>query len=47
MENRKALVIGATGLIGRSLVFELLKSEAYSEVIVLTRRDLVIKHSKL
>jgi uncharacterized protein YbjT (DUF2867 family) len=47
MENRKALVIGATGLIGRSLVFELLKSDAYSEVIVLTRRDLVIKHSKL
>jgi len=47
MENRKALVIGATGLIGRGLVFELLKSEAYSEVVVLTRRDLVIKHSKL
>jgi uncharacterized protein YbjT (DUF2867 family) len=47
MEKRKALVIGATGLIGRSLVFELLKSEAYEEVIVLTRKDLVIKHSKL
>ncbi|MCG9879951.1 MAG: NAD(P)H-binding protein [Bacteroidia bacterium] len=47
MLERKALVIGATGLIGRGLVFELLKSESYSEVVVLSRRDLVIKHPKL
>lgn len=45
--TRKALVIGATGLIGRNLVFELLKSPQYSQVTVLTRRDLVIKHDKL
>lgn len=47
MEQRKALVIGATGLIGRNLVFEILKTENYTELIVLTRRDLVIKHPKL
>jgi uncharacterized protein YbjT (DUF2867 family) len=44
---KKALVIGATGLIGRNLVFELLKSTHYSKVTVLARRDLVIKHDKL
>ncbi len=45
--ERKALVIGATGLIGRNLVFELLKSAQYSKVTVFARRDLVIKHEKL
>ncbi len=44
---RKALVVGATGLIGRNLVFELLKSNEYDLVVVLTRKDMVIKHSKL
>lgn len=44
---RKALVIGATGLIGRHLVFELLKSSAYEKVVVLVRKDMVIKHAKL
>ena len=44
---KTALVIGATGLIGRNLVFELLKSPHFSKVIVLTRRDIVIKHDKL
>ncbi|MDZ4667647.1 MAG: NAD(P)H-binding protein [bacterium] len=47
IQHKKALVIGATGLIGRSLVFELLKSPIYSQVTVLARRDLVIKHEKL
>jgi uncharacterized protein YbjT (DUF2867 family) len=41
-----ALVIGATGLIGRNLVFELLKNPNYTQVIVLVRRDMVIKHEK-
>ncbi|MDP1725317.1 MAG: oxidoreductase [Bacteroidota bacterium] len=44
---RKALVIGATGLIGRNLVFELLKSNIYEKVVVLVRKDMVIKHAKL
>ncbi len=44
--QKTALVIGATGLIGRNLVFELLKSPHYSQVTVLVRRDMVIKHEK-
>ncbi|MBC7381527.1 MAG: NAD(P)H-binding protein [Bacteroidia bacterium] len=44
---RKALVIGATGLIGRSLVYELLKSNEYDKVVVMARKDLVIRHTKL
>ncbi len=43
---KKALVIGASGLVGRNLVFELLKSPSYGKVVVLTRKDLVIKHEK-
>ena len=44
---KKALVIGASGLIGRNLVFELLKSNLYEKVIVIARKDLIIKHAKL
>jgi uncharacterized protein YbjT (DUF2867 family) len=44
---KTALVIGATGLIGRSLVFELLKSPHFSKVTVLVRRNIEIKHDKL
>lgn len=45
--GRTALVIGASGLIGRNLVFELLKNKEYTKVTVLVRRDMVIKHDKL
>lgn len=45
--SRSALVIGASGLIGRNLVFELLKNNKYAKVTVLVRRDMVIKHEKL
>lgn len=45
--GKSALIIGATGLIGRSLVFELLKSKEYAKVTVFVRRDMVIKHEKL
>ncbi|MFN4082959.1 MAG: NAD-dependent epimerase/dehydratase family protein [Bacteroidia bacterium] len=44
---RTALVIGATGLVGKALVYELLKNNEYLKVIILTRKDLVIKHHKL
>jgi uncharacterized protein YbjT (DUF2867 family) len=44
--GKTALVIGATGLIGRNLVFELLKNSSYTDVKVLVRRDMVIKHDK-
>lgn len=44
--SKTALIIGASGLIGRNLVFELLKNPVYTKVTVLVRRDMVIKHDK-
>ena len=44
---KKALVIGATGLIGKQLVDSLLKSDRYKEVRVLVRKSLKNPHPKL
>lgn len=44
---KKALVIGATGAVGRDLVDILLKGERYSSVATFARRDLGIRHEKL
>ncbi len=44
---KKALVIGATGAVGRDLVDILLKDERYSSVTAFTRRDIGIRHEKL
>jgi len=44
---KTALVIGATGLIGRQLVELLLADNRYTTVIALTRKPLSLKHSKL
>lgn len=46
MKNKTAVVIGATGLIGRHLVDELLASAHFSHVIALTRKPLVIDCEK-
>tara|TARA_B110000046_G_scaffold185252_1_gene226204 strand:+ start:613 stop:1260 length:648 start_codon:yes stop_codon:yes gene_type:complete len=43
----KAILIGATGLIGRALLHELLQDDAYSEIKVLTRRATGVEHAKL
>lgn len=43
----KAILIGATGLIGRALLNELLLDDSYTEVHVLTRRSTGVKHDKL
>ncbi|WFR63251.1 oxidoreductase [Paenibacillus amylolyticus] len=45
--ERKAMVIGATGLVGELLVHKLLEHPAYSLVRVLVRRPLALQHSKL
>lgn len=45
--NKTALVVGATGLIGSTLVEYLLNENYYRKVIVLTRRTLSIQHPKL
>lgn len=44
---RRALVVGATGLVGQHLVDQLLKVANYSEVRVLVRNPLGKKHPKL
>ncbi|WP_212958138.1 oxidoreductase [Paenibacillus albilobatus] len=43
----QALVLGATGLVGGELLGELLRSEAYESVGVLTRQPLGVRHPKL
>jgi uncharacterized protein YbjT (DUF2867 family) len=45
--TKTALVIGATGLIGRALVSQLLAEKDVGKVIALTRRPLDIQHKKL
>lgn len=44
---RSALVVGATGLVGSSLVKLLCESEEYAAVNVISRRPLDFKHPKL
>lgn len=45
--DRKAVVVGATGLVGDYVVQELLVQKEYSQVMVLDRRPLEITHPKL
>jgi len=44
---KRALVLGATGLVGGYCLKELLNSDEYGEIIVLARRSLPIEHKKL
>ena len=45
--TKKALLIGATGLVGKSLLYQLINDQRYSEVVALVRRPLLIAHPKL
>lgn len=45
--NKTALVVGATGLIGRCCVQQLLADAYYQQVMVLVRRPLPMQHPKL
>lgn len=45
--SKKALIIGATGLVGSHLLQELLNNPHFSEVVVLGRRSTHISHEKL
>jgi len=47
MEQKTAIIAGASGLIGRSLIQLLLNSNDYGQVIALVRKPLGIKHDKL
>lgn len=42
-----ALVAGATGLVGKQLINELIANNIYEKIIVLARRELSISHPKL
>ncbi|MCF2443156.1 oxidoreductase [Dyadobacter sp. CY345] len=44
---KTALLIGATGLVGKQVLQNLLNSEDYGEVKILTRRDTGVRHQKL
>lgn len=45
--DRTAVVLGATGLVGAELVQQLLNDPAYSQVVTLGRRDVELAHAKL
>lgn len=45
--SKKALVLGASGLVGSQLIRQLLESDQYDQVVSLARRDLDLKHPKL
>lgn len=45
--GKKALIVGATGLIGREVLAELLKDEQYEAVYAIVRRPLAFSHPKL
>ena len=44
---KTAIIIGATGLVGSTLVEQILENFAYSKVVLLLRKPLNISHSKL
>lgn len=43
----KAIIIGATGAVGKDLVELLIKNDQFTEVLVFVRRDFPIKHPKI
>lgn len=45
--TKTALVVGATGLVGSSLLFQLLNDSRYGRVVSLVRRSMHLKHPKL
>ena len=47
MEQRTAIVIGATGLVGHELVQQLLQDQRFVRVVVLGRRNSGFVHARL
>ena len=47
MENKTALIVGATGLVGRQVLDVLLKNDYYSEVLVVCRRSVGVKDNRI
>jgi len=47
MEKRNALIAGATGLVGSSLLKQLLADDQYEKVVIITRKSIETKNPKL
>ncbi len=47
MKERRAVLIGATGLVGNALLRHLLSVDLYDAVLALVRRDLNVEHERL
>lgn len=47
MNNKTAILLGASGLVGSFLLDILLNSEEYRSVIIFVRKEIGLKHSKL
>lgn len=47
MTTKKALVLGATGLIGQAVTEQLLADSRYGQVVAFSRRELLLSHPKL
>lgn len=47
MNNKTAILLGASGLVGSFLLDVLLNSEEYSSVVIFVRKEIGRKHSKL
>ena len=47
MEKRNALIAGASGLVGSSLLNQLLTNDLYENIVVIVRKPLEINHPKL
>ncbi len=47
MAKKKALILGATGLIGQAVLTQLLADERYEQVVAFSRRELSTVHPKL
>ncbi len=45
--EKTALLVGATGLVGRALLAQLLDAEDYAQVITLSRRRIDLQHARL
>ncbi|MDO9256462.1 MAG: oxidoreductase [Bacteroidales bacterium] len=47
MEKRNALIAGATGLVGSSLITQLLADDQFDKIVILVRKPIAIQHPKL
>lgn len=47
MEQRNAIIAGATGLVGNNLLKQLLADDHYGKIVVITRKSIDVNHPKL